>query len=239
MKHLFVFILLTFPAFGQFEQSAVAKTASEPLKKFEKVDDDTLRIGEVTLKKSSRELSYPAVLNLADGILEFLIVHQDGKIHESLFRTTASPLDINLAMTLLRYQPSKELYRIPSEPGLLTDEFYPPPAENKDASRISIFVEVDKDGRTERILANDWVRHETTAKSMPPGPWIYGGSEINDGRFISELSGDIAAIFITNSSLINYPGEDNFDDDVWTVMTDRVPDLETKVTLVFAPYKQP
>jgi hypothetical protein len=86
-----------------------------------------------------------------------------------------------------------------------------------------------------RLPVNDWVRHETTAKAMRPGHWVYGGSDFYKGNFIPEDSGQIAAIFITDTALINYPGQDNINDEVWTVMTERVPDLETKVTLVLAP----
>jgi hypothetical protein len=77
-----------------------------------------------------------------------------------------------------------------------------------------------------------------TAKAMPPTFWVYGGSEFYDGKFVPETTGDISAIYVTNSSLINYPGDDNFNDEVWSSFTDRIPDLDTKVTLVIAPYKE-
>ncbi len=68
--------------------------------------------------------------------------------------------------------------------------------------------------------------------------WVYGGSDFYKGNFVPEGSGQIAAIFITDTALINYPGTDNTNDEVWTVMTERVPDLETKVTLILAPHKR-
>ena len=206
--------------------------------KVEKIDENRYRIGDVTIDKSNREIRFPAAVNLREGLLEYLIVHQNGKIHESLFRTEASPTNINVAFALLRYKPSKELYRIWKEPGVISGEFYKVTEEDRLASRIAIDVEVEKDGEVKRYPVNEWIRHETTGKSMPPTFWVYGGSEFYDGKFVPELTGDISAIYVTNSSLINYPGEDNFNDEVWTSLTDRIPELDTKVTLIFAPYKE-
>jgi hypothetical protein len=216
------------------------ETPEAPAKpKIEQLDEHRYRIGEVTFDKQTREIRFPALVNMREGFLEFLIVHEHGAVHESLFRTSVSPTHINLALTLLRYKPSKEFYRILDEKGRLTDEYYDVPEDTKRAARIEIFVEFEKDGETKRLSANDWVRHETTAKSMPPSDWVYGGSDFYKGNFIPEGNGQIAAIYITDTALINYPGKDNTNDDVWTVMTERVPDLETEVTLIIAPKKEP
>ena len=207
--------------------------------KIEKIDENLYRVGDVTLDKSTREIRFPALVNMKEGLLEFLIVHEHGAVHEALFRTHVSPTHINVALTLLHYKPSKEFYRIPKDDGISSDEFYEVPEETKRAARLNIYVEFEKDGETKRLPANDWVRHETTAKAMPQDPWVYGGSGFYKGNFIPEGSGQIAAIYITDTALINYPGKDNINDEVWTVMTERVPDLETKVTLVLAPCNEP
>lgn len=215
------------------------KTPNQPAKpSVEKIDEDHLRIGGVTIDKKTREISFPAVVNLREGLLEFAVVHQNGKIHESLLRTDISPTSINLAFTLLRYKPSKELYRIPKEPGLLTQDYFKEPEETRKSARIRIFVELQKDGETKRIPINDWILHDTNHKAMPPTHWVYGGSEFYDGIFVPESTGDIIAVYLTNSTLVNYPGNDNSNDDVWSAFTDRIPELETKVTVVIAPFEE-
>lgn len=220
--------------------SGAEETRKAPEKpKIEKLDENRFRIGDVTLDKKTREIRFPALVNMREGFLEFLIVHEHGAVHESLFRTHVSPTHINVALKLLSYKPSRELYRIPTEKGTPSDEFYEVPDETKSAARLSIHVEFEKDGEKKQFPASDWVRHETTAKAMPPSHWVYGGSGFYKGNFIPEGNGQIAAIYITDTALINYPGDDNTNDDVWTIMTERVPDLETKVTLVLAPYKEP
>ena len=204
--------------------------------RMERLDETHYRIGEVEIDSQSREIRFPAIVNLREGILEFLLVNESGKVHESLLRTKTSATDINLGFKLLSYQPSKELYRIPKEPGILSSDFYEEPVNVSLSARIAIYVELEKEGKKQRIPVSDWIRHETTSKAMPPTYWVYGGSDFYDEKFIPEVTGDIAAIFITNSALINYPGEDNLDDTVWTCMTDEIPEVQTKVSLIIAPY---
>jgi hypothetical protein len=83
---------------------------------------------------------------------------------------------------------------------------------------------------------NDWIQHATKTTAMPPGAWVYGGSDFEDGKFVPEITGDIAAIFVVGYSLITYPGHDNNDDTVWIPFTKRIPDEGTNVTLIIAPY---
>ena len=123
--------------------------------------------------------------------------------------------------------------------GRLSDRFYEVPEESRLASRIGVFVEHEKDGEKVRVPVSEWIRNDKAKKAMPPTHWVYGGSEFYRGTFIPETTGEIAAIFITNTALLNFAGTDNLDDEVWTVMTSQVPEIETKVTLVFAPYKEP
>lgn len=234
----FLALLLIASVLHAEEPESVAKGDASKKPTIEKIDATRYRIGRVILDQKTREIRVPAILNMKEGLLEFLIVHEHGAVHEALLRTTASPTNINLAFKLLRYKPSKELYRIPKEPGIPSDKFYEVDPETKQAARISINLEYEVDGKTKRIAAREWIRNETTLRAMPPTPWIYGGSNFYDGRFIPESTGQIAAIFVTDTSLLNYSGEDKFNDEVWTVYSDRTPDLETKVTLVFAPYKE-
>jgi hypothetical protein len=221
--------------------AAVSQAAEAPPEKpkVERLDENRFRVGDVILDQKTREVSFPALVNMREGLLEFLVVHEHGAIHEALFSTKCSPTDINVALTLLRYKPSKELYRIPEKPGgRLSDKFYEVPEETRLAARIGVFVDYEKDGAKVRVPVSEWIRNDKAKKVMPPTHWVYGGSEFYRATFIPETTGEIAAIFITNTALLNFAGTDNLDDEVWTVMTAQVPEIETKVTLVFAPYKE-
>jgi hypothetical protein len=217
-----------------------AEEATPEKPKVEQLDENRFRVGDVILDQKTREVSFPALVNMREGLLEFLVVHEHGAVHEALFSTKCSPTDINVALTLLRFKPSKELYRIPERPGgRLSDKFHDVPEETRLAARIGVFVDYEKDGAKARVPVSEWIRNDRVKKVMPPTHWVYGGSEFYRGKFVPETTGEIAAIFITNTALLNYAGTDNLDDEVWIVMTAQVPEIETKVTLVFAPYEEP
>jgi hypothetical protein len=202
----------------------------------EKLDETRYRIGKVIFDQKSREIRFPAKVNMTEGLLEFLVVHENGKVHESLLSTDISPTHLNLAFTLLRYQASRELYFLPSETGGASEKHPDVPEAVKSAARIRIDIEWNDQGKTRRFPANEWIQHVVKTTAMPAGPWVYGGSEFHEGTFIAESSGDIAAIFVAQSALINYPGDDNRDDTVWIPFPKRVPEAGTEVTVIIAPY---
>ena len=211
----------------------------EPVKPaVEKIDATHYRIGEVTFDQATREIRIPAEVNMTEGLLEFLLVHKNGKVHESLFRTGISATQLNVAFTLLRYKPSRELYFAYDEHGQNIGPANMVPDDVKAASRVNIRVEWNDNGQMKSCPVNEWISDSATEKPMPSGPWVYGGSEIENGSFAPESTGDIIAIFLTNSAMILYPGSDNQNDEVWLPFPKRVPPVDTKVTLIFSPNPQ-
>lgn len=208
----------------------------EPVKPVvEKLDASRYRIGEVIFDQSTREIRIPAEVNMTEGLLEFLVVHKDGKVHEALFKTGINATHLNVAFTLLRYKPSRELYVVYDQNGQNTGKNTEVADDVKAAARVNIKVEWNDNGQTKSCPVNEWISDSATEKPMPSGPWVYGGSEVENGRFAPESTGDIAAIFLTNSAMLLYPGADNQNDEVWLPFPKRVPPVDTKVTLIFSP----
>ena len=193
--------------------------AEEKPPAIERIDATRFKLGDITFDSKQREIRFPAVVNMEEGLLEFLIVHQNGKIHESLLHTAISPTHLNVVLKLLRYQPS---------PGEKVGK----------SSRLRIRFQWENNGKTRTVDANEWVQHAVTGAAMPTGPWTYHGSTIRDGRFQPEITGDLAAIFLTPSALITYPGKDNEDDTVWFSYPKRVPPIDTPVIVLITPYPE-
>lgn len=214
------------------------ETSAEPVKpSVTKLDATRYQIGDVILDEKSREIRFPAQVNMTEGPLEYLIVHHNGKVHEALLTTEISPTHLNLAFSLLRFPASRELHPLPNETGGTSDKFPDVPAAVKAASRVAMDVEWTADGKLRRNPVNEWIQHAVKATSMPAGPWVYGGSDFYDGKFIAETSGDVAAIFLAQSALLNYPGDDHDNDDVWVPFPKRIPAEGTKVTVIIAPFQ--
>lgn len=201
------------------------------------LDEDRFQIGEIVFNKKSREIRFPTVVNMTEGQLEFLVVHKNGKTHESLLATDISPMALNIAFALLRYPASKEFSPLPSETGGASNEYPEVPEKVKEGARITIEVEWKEGERTRRVPANDWVQHGVKGSAMPPGPWVYGGSDVANGKFAAESTGDIVAIYLAPAAMVNYPGVDHDNDDVWTPFPKRVPTEGTPVTLIITPNK--
>jgi hypothetical protein len=215
----------------------VAATRAEIVPVVRKIDATCYQIGGVTFDEAKREIRFAARVNMNDGLLEFIIVHQHGKVHESLLVTDISPTHLNLAFALLRYPPSRELYSLPNKVRGEPDQFPKVPEQVKAGARVAIDVEWTEGGKLCRLPINQWIQHGE-ASSMPDAPWVYGASESYEGRYIPETSGDIAAIFLASSAILNYPGEDNRKDRVWTPFPKRVPAQGTPVTVIIAPYQK-
>lgn len=218
-------------------EPAVEKPA-EPVKpSVKKLDDTRYEIGEVTFDQKSREIRFPTVVNMTEGLLEFLVVHKNGKVHESLLATDISPTHLNLAFTLLRYPPSRELYPLPNETGDAPDKFPDVAPEIKAGARVAIEVEWKDGEKIRRVPVNEWIQHEVKSTSMPAGPWVYGGSDFTNGKYAPESTGDITSIFMSVSSVLYYPGVDYNNDDVWIPFPKRVPEAGTPVTVIIRPYQ--
>jgi len=204
------------------------------------LDAERVQIGDVILNRKTREIRFPAAVNMASGeLLEFAIVHANGKVHESLLLTNVSPTHLNLAFKLLRYEGSPEFYAAYEEDGSITNRYPEVKEEVKTANRIEMSVEWQDQGKTRTAKINEWISNASTGESMPADPWVYGGSIFYDNKFQAEATGDISAIFLSNAALINYSGKDNKSDEVWLPFPKRVPPEGTKVTVIISPYKKP
>ena len=235
MFNRLLFIITTYVCFAPIANLVAADETAKP--SVSKLDQTRYQIGEVIFDEKTREIRFPTKVNMTDGLLEFLIVHQNGKVHESLLTTEISPTDLNLAFTLLRYTPSQEFHPLPNDTGGTSDNYPEVAAEIKAAARVTIELEWSKDGKIKRVPANDCIQHAVKTTSMPAGPWVYGASSFDDGKYVAEISGDIVAIFEAPSAILQYPGEDSGNDTVWVPFPKRIPAEGTNVTVIIAPFK--
>ena len=204
-----------------------------------RLDDGRVQIDNILVDPKSREVRFPAEVNMTEGLLEFIVVHRNGKIHESLLLTDISATKLNIAIKLLDYKASRELYLKLDEDGSLSSEFENTTPEESEGSKMKVSLEWKQDGETKTATINDWIAHAATEKPMTNEPWIYGGSFVVEGDFVAESSGDIIAIFLSNAAMINFSGEDNQDDEVWSPHATRVPEIGTPVTVILSPFEQP
>ena len=218
------------------ELPPVEEAAAQPVKpSVTKLDENRYQIGGVILDRKNREIRFPAKVNMAEGLIEYMIILQKGKAHEALLITPVVPTHINLAFVLLRYAPSPELFSQIDETGHPTGIYPEVPAPVKASARITMEVEWSDNGTNRRVPINEWLRDNAKDTGLAPGPWLYTGSSISGGKFIPDISGDVAAIMVDSNAMINYPGTDN-EGVTWFAFPKRVPPVGTDVTVIITPY---
>lgn len=185
-------------------------------------------VGEVRIHAASREIRFPAVVNQDQGALEYALVHENGKVHESLLRTVVKPQQIQVALKLLHYRTGA---------GDLFEKLLPPgkePLREAEGERLEILVCCE--GKPE-IPLRAAIGDRGAGKSLEPTPWIFTGSEVIDGAFQADVEGSIVAIYRDMLAMVNCPHPRAMDDENWYPVAGVLPRRETQVEILIRPWK--
>lgn len=222
-----------------------------------RLSDTQVKIGKILLDQEKGELRFRGGVNMTEGLIEYcLATTKSNKVHETLFLTDISPLNLNVAMKLLGIKESKELFEIiDEETWTPTGKFPEVSPEVHTASLVDLYVEWGPEDDRKRKPINELIHHiewpeeavtpkpnekveaaEATLTVMEKGPWLSTGSYLHEGRFKAEVGGIIFAIFTNQQAIVNFPGEDRQLGDVWIPNQETVPDVGTVVTLIVKPH---
>jgi hypothetical protein len=207
-------------------------TNAPPKPAVKEISPGIFEVGLVRLDKEAKKVSFPAVVNMREGIAEYWLVNTGGKVHESVLRTEAKPANIHVAMLLLGAH---------GRPNLTAKERIED--KNTAGDTVAVWVEwTDTKGEKHRHRAEEWVRDLSTKSPMSKGDWIYNGSWIFNGTFVAQRELSIVANIHDHDALINNPRPKREDDDNWTIQTKAVPPKDTPVTVIIElikPYVKP
>ena len=208
---------------------------SAPLIK--KVGDHAFEIGKIKFNDKTKEIAFPVSLGSPDSIIEYLMVNEQGKIHETLLITEIRPLHLNLALKLLGYKESKELFRILDKDYIPTEKFHQEPEEVKKAARFNIFLEWQEGEEKRSHHINEFIFNSVSKKHAKLEPYVYGGSYLLEGRFKADLSGDLIAIFTDRGAIANFSNKGREDDTIWLPNKERLPKPNIPLTVVIRKHK--
>jgi len=216
-----IFLSLLFSASAQLPPNHIGATEKT---------GDSFTMGKITVDKRGRTVRFPATVNMSDGSLEYLLVTDKGKTHESLFATTVAPFQLHIAMLLLGVSPTQEIKELPPEQ--LTAESLKTAPELK-GDKVDILVSWKSGANAQQIHAEEWINSRLTQAPMTTEPWLYTGSAIFQKRFLAQEEGSIIALVTDPVALINNPRAGHNDDTVWSVRNDKVPAVGTPVDIIF------
>ena len=174
-------------------------------------------LGQVRFDKTNRAVTFPATVNLREGNIEYVVVTATGKTHESLLRTTAEPLHVQLALLLLGAR------------GAGTNVLTENRSEPLPGDQVEVEISWKTDGRNERFRAEDFVHDRKAGRPASRGVWIYNGSRLREDGFAAQLDGSILSLITDAGALINNPRPGREDDDNWLVRTNHLPALHAPV----------
>lgn len=187
----------------------------------QKIGPGLFAIGEVRLNKAAKSISFPAVVNMNKGMLEYILVRNGGKTHESLFRTTVDPLQVHYAMLLIGSEGTDQPLARQGDP------------ETPKGNPVDIAVSYIKDGRMTTYRPESWVVKKVDDKMVDAGPlqWVYTGSTFSNGRFLAQAEGSVIAIFHDPAALFDNASPGGESDRVWFANDAAAPPVGTPVTL--------
>lgn len=216
---------------------AAGDATPDPAKAIKKLDASRYELNGIVFDKKTRAITLPAKINMQDGLLEYALVHEAGKVHESLLSTAISPFDLNVVLLLLNYEPGTGFFDFSNKEAGAVPVKNPKLAA---ASQLAVTLDwkaadgTSKSARLETLLLN-----LDKKATVSDGPFTYTGSMLQeDGTFMAKDTGSILALYVDAAALINNPREGNENDDIWVPDKTKVPARETPVILTLSPFAQ-
>jgi hypothetical protein len=116
-------------------------------------------VGKVRLDQKARSISFAGKLNMKRGLLEYLLVHSRGSVHESLLVTEVEASDIHVALLLLGAKggavmteaPPAQLIELPGEIGACGGELLELVADVQQLERDVLELETIDLGKPRRL----------------------------------------------------------------------------------------
>ncbi len=216
-----------------------AKAMAEAQQRIKKLAPGEYELDGIHIHAGTREIRVPTVVNLKKAPIEYALVHETGKTHESILATAIQPTSIQVALLLANYQPGTEgiLTKVPEAERPKWKEEAPAKPQG---NRVQLKVEWKVGEETKTAALSEWVQNSDKRIAPPDlGTWIFNGSRIDDRGFTAQAEGSIIAVWIDRNALINSPAEGNWRDDLWISMADKVPEEGTPVTLIITPETTP
>jgi hypothetical protein len=194
------------------------------------VSPGVYRIGDVLVNKAEKTITFPAIVNMNKGLLEYLLVRNAGKTHESLFRTAVEPYNLQIACLLLDMVGTDKPLAFQGAP------------DTPKGDPVSISVErVLDNGKSQLVNPKEWIVKavEGVRSAAPDLNWIFTGSVINNGRFASQVDGSMIALYHDPVAMIDNASLGGESDKIWFVNENTTPPVGTKVTITIRPLKKP
>jgi hypothetical protein len=206
-------------------------SAQEKDKKVESDKPKLVEVGPnivVEIQGKTRRVVVKAEVCLRKGPLEGLLTRTKKKEHEYIL---AADIDARHLHTALETAGAEAISPVKFDPKFV-------PAKG---TTVKISLRYQKEKQTVTVSANEWIRHFKTKKSLDKD-WIFGGSKFvktdsNAKPYYLANHGDLVCVVNMESAVLDLPvtSPKAFMDRVWEPNADKIPEIGTKVEVIFEP----
>lgn len=168
---------------------------------------------------------------LREGQLEMFACPQGTKEHESVLSVPVEAFKVHAALLALDIQPGRPVQFAP--------EYRPASGPEID---VSLYW-TDAGGGRRSAWAQDWVQDARTGRALNQ-PWVFAGSDFwldektGQQHYLAN-QGELVCVSNFSSAMLDLPVEssDKAGQLLFNAFTERIPPLDTKVTIVLTPKK--
>jgi len=215
----------------QAQQPSTNLPSTTPPPALREISPGVFDYNGVQLDKKNLRISFPGTVNQRQGLVEYILVNENGKVHESLLATKVSPRDIHLALLLIGLQVPSSTNAKEAVPPSAIDTPYLQSAPKLKGPPVQISLTWSQDGKQKSDCVEDWIFNLKTKHAMSPGPWTYNGSMIENGVFLADQELSIIAVITDPTALVNNPRPGYDDDQIWQAQDKTVPPIDTPIEI--------
>lgn len=190
-----------------------------------------------TTPEGTRRVIVPAVVCFREGPIEMFLCRKGTKEHESVLAAEIDARDLHTALIAAG--------AVAGSPVKWEPKYQP-----ARGSVVKITVQYEKDGKKQSVDAKSWVRDFKSRKPLDK-EWVFAGSffasneeDEKKPKIYAANGGDIVCVSNFATAMLDLPIASSAENEelMFEAMTDAIPPLGTKVTVIFEPQpekKQP
>jgi hypothetical protein len=190
--------------------------------------DGVIHWGTLRIDTRAKSVTLPATVNQSEGVVEYALVHEKGKVHEALFATKISARHLQAALLLLGAK------SVPLDSGESETQTIHP------GSGIEIRVEWETNGPVanhplESLLVSAADPSVPGGEPLANGAWFFNGSRITATGFAADQSGSIISLVADPVAVVNNPRPGRLNDKLHLPRTALLPKKGQPVRLILSP----
>ena len=195
---LLVLVALFVPLLSYAEEANTYPEISE-------IGPGRYQFGDILIDQNNREFLFPGICNQISGLVEYALVHEDGKVHESLFRTKVRPRFVHACFLLLKEKPETRFFKI------LDGNV----SEWTNLRRIELSIIWEQNNTYHEKPLSSMVINQTDNRELASKSFVFSGSSTIEGQYLAEMDGSIIAVYHDFRAVLNSMDKHSNSDEVW------------------------